>query len=257
MGETHICKSTQKLVNCFVGYQNYEGDWFVSVAPAFKAVAGDRTFTVADKLMENEMVGSDTISIFNPETWDFDIYAFKGYDSEGKSLGWTKMVADLEAQIENPEAPMIETDIASFEIAKGETFYYQPSDGISGLTMAGEVESTEEPCEITFSGNWIYELANPYPIATTLGDLETFFKAMDTLSVFNPETWDFDIYAYNGTGNGWTKMVADLEAQIENPEAPMIEEIVTDSTTVVLPAGKGAYYQPSDENVRVWNISIK
>ena len=237
-----------------VGYTSNAGDWFVSAATAFTPIDA-ASWTCAGDVLGNDIAAYDTVSVFNPDTWDFDIYQFKGFDGSGHSLGWEKSEADLDAQLINPDADPIYTDVASFTVTKGSVLYYQPVDGVSGLTVAGQVDDITQSSTVTYSGSWFYELVNPFPVATTLSDLATFFQPYDTLSVFNPNTWDFDIYMYNG-GGSWEKSEADLDAQILNPDADPIYTVITDGTTTVLEAGKGGYYQPSDDADRVWTVTL-
>ena len=71
----------------------------------------------------------------------------------------------------------------------------------------------------------------------------------------NTDIFDLDAYqfkGYDGEGNslGWTYTTSDI-----NTGDP-IQETVTDSTTVVLPAGQGGYFQPGDGGNRSWTVTL-
>ncbi len=92
---------------------------------------------------------------------------------------------------------------------------------------------------------------NPFPVATTLADIETFAVAGDAIHVFTTEFWNLNTFTYNGSGLGW----ACNTFSDETWEA--IDYVITDSSTVVLPAGIGGCYQPTDMNGRTWTINLK
>lgn len=183
--------------------------------------------------------------VFNPEKWDLDSYVFLGYNGEGKGLGWQYSTADIETG-----DPIVST-AGSFELGTAQVAYFSPADGISGVNVAGKVADTTKTATVTFDdSNWIFEFVNPFPKATTLADLETFCAASDSLMVFNPDKWDLDSYVYLGTGNGWQYSTADIET------GDPIVTVIKDSTTVVLPAGKGGYYAPADMTGRTWSVNL-
>ena len=183
----------------------------------------------------------------NVEIFDLDAYQFNGYDGSGNPQGWTYTTSDP-----NTGDP-IQESVASFSLAKGKVTYCQPADGISGFTTAGEVESGTS-ATVAFEDDGFFEFVNPFPKATTLGDLETFCEADDVLMVLNFEIFDLDAYQFNGkdagVSQGWTYTTSD-----PNTGDP-IQEQITDPTTVVLPAGQGGYFQPGDGGNRSWTVSL-
>lgn len=226
-----------------VGYQQFAGDWISSVGAAFKPVAAEG-WTNETTVFGNDVATDDVVYMFNPEVWDLDYYQFAGFDGEGASLGWGYYTTDAET------GEQVASVIKSFDTAKGDQIYFQPTDGISGLTIAGEVADTKGATVTIAEGEWIATLMNPYPVNTTLADLETFFKTDDVLYVFNPMVWDLDYYQFGGEGNGWGYYST-------NPEdGEPTAELITDTSLVVLPAGVGGYIQPSDTDGRVWNVGL-
>ena len=228
-----------------VGYQTYSGDWIQSIGTAFTPMNSTGTWVCDTKVFDTDAVASDNLMVFNPEKWDLDSYIFKGYDGEGHGLGWQYSTADIMTG-----DPIIDS-VASFELGASQVAYFCPADGMSGVNVSGQVQDTTKVATVTFDdSNWIFEFVNPFPKATTLADLETFCVASDNLMVFNPEKWDLDSYIYIGPGSGWQYSTADIMT------GDPIATIITDSSTVVLPAGKGGYFAPADTTGRTWNVSL-
>ena len=228
-----------------MGYQTYSGDWIQSIGTAFTPMNSTGTWVCETTVFDTDAVGSDTVMVFNPEKWDLDSYVFKGYDEKGDGKGWQYSTADIMTG-----DPII-SSVASFELGVSQVAYFSPADGISGVNVSGQVQDTTKTATVTFDdSNWIFEFVNPFPKATTLADLETFCVGSDTLMVFNPEKWDLDSYVYRGAGKGWQYSTADFMT------GDPIVEIVTDSSTVVLPAGKGGYFSPADTSGRTWSVSL-
>ena len=204
-----------------VGYMNYEsGMGIENIGAAFAPINAAGEWTATSNIYDTAAVGGDVVMYLNPEIFDLDAYQFNGYDGSGNSEGWTYSTSDP-----NTGDPIYET-IASFTLAKGKVTYCQPADGISGFTTAGEVESGSS-ATVAFETDGFFEFVNPFPKATTLGDLETFCEGGDVLMVLNFEIFDLDAYQFNGkTGNvsdGWTYSTSD-----PNTGDP-IYETITDS----------------------------
>lgn len=215
-----------------VGYltQSLGTDEYVhTVGVSFKncGVAGG-TYTVGTKIFSVDAAAGDMIYVFDPNNWDLSSYTFNGFDGE-TSLGWFYAGAD----------GTMDT-VASFEVQKGDVVYFQPADATADATVSGEVEAGSS-ASVTFdlsNGDFVFPLVNPFPVATTLGDLETFAAAGDMVYAFDAQNWDLANYTFNGfDGNvsqGWFYAGADGTM-----------DTVTDSSLVILPAGQGAFFQPN------------
>ena len=231
-----------------VGYQTYEsGMGIENIGAAFSPINATGTWTATDKIYDTAAVESDAVMFLNTDIFDLDAYQFNGYDGSGNPLGWTYTTSDP-----NTGDPIQQT-VASFTLGKGQVTYCQPADGISGFLTAGEVQ-TGTSATVAFNDDGFFEFVNPFPKATTLGDLETFCQESDVLMVLNFEIFDLDAYQFNGkvggVSQGWTYTTSD-----PNTGDP-IQEQVTDSTTVVLPAGQGGYFQPGDGGNRSWTVTL-
>ena len=235
-----------------VGYTITESNWIQPIGVAFKAINQTGKWTNVDTVFGQPINAMDTIMVLNLEKFDYDSYIYNG---AGK--GWTYMTPDMEAQETNPDADPITVPVESFETGIGEGVMYMPADGMSTMTVSGETEDVKETQTVEFSGNWIYEFANPFPIDTKLSDFETFFKPMDTLMVLNIDKFDYDSYIYNGAGKAWTYMTPDMEAQETNPDADPITVPVEDTSLVAMPANTSALFMPSDSSVDyTWEVTL-
>ena len=183
---------------------------------------------------------------FDAEVWNLNYWGFNGFDSESKSKGWAYSYTDTETW------EPAEATVASFELTKGDTVYYQPSDGVSGLTVSGEVTDTSKSATWTLEpGEWIGDIMNPFPVATTLADLESFAKAGDVLYVFNYNFWNLDYYGFNGKGAGWSCTTTSDQTW------ETMEYVITDTSMVVMPAGVGGCFQPADYDGRTWTVNLQ
>ena len=233
-----------------VGFQNFEldleaGQYCLPVAPQFTALNLAQKWTFADKIFENDAVEGDQISNFDPELWDMVSWVHNGFTEKGECNGWIYSYND--AWTGDP----IEEPVASFDVDRNDILFFQPADGESGATIAGEVADIENGVEITFPDSACYNLVNPFPVDTTLGDLESFCKEGDTLQVFDADAWDIVSYVYNGAGNGWVYSYNDPWT------GESIDDVITDSSRVVLKAGQGGYFNAADDDGRTWKVTIK
>lgn len=230
-----------------VGYQDFgTGGWVTMAGTPFLKIGDTEGWDNATTLIGNDVVAGDTAMKFSSFAWDLDSWIFNGYDAAtSESLGWAYAYTNSETW--EPE----QTVIASFKIQTGDTVVFQPADGMSGLTVAGQVVDTKKPATWTLeAGEWIGDIMNPYPVATTFADIETFAVVGDTLLVFNPTFWDLDSFIYNGQGQGWAVGTSDGETW------EPIQYVEMDSTKVVLPAGIGGVYQPADQGGRTWTVTL-
>ena len=230
-----------------VGYQQFgTGDWITTAGAAFTPINATGKWTSKTSVFDNDVAAGDAVNVFSSEVWNLNTWTFNGFDGTGNCLGWAYNYTDTETW------EPADTVVESFELSKGDTIYFQPNDGISGLTVSGEVADTTKVATWTLAADeWIGDIMNPFPVATTLADLETFAVAGDAIHVFTTEFWNLNTYTYNGAGLGW----ACNTFSDETWEA--IDYVITDSSTVVLPAGVGGCYQPTDMNGRVWTINLK
>ena len=239
-------RHADKIACIDVGYQTFgTGDYITTAGAAFSPINATGKWTCDTAVFDNDVAAGDVAYVFNTEVWNLDSWIFNGFDSESKSLGWGYYYTDTETW--EPADKVV----SSFELEKGDTVYFQPNDGFSGLTVAGAVADTSTPATWTLAaGEWIGDIMNPFPVATTLADLETFAKAGDVIYVFNYMFWNLDSYIYNGSGLGWGCYTTSDETW------EPIDFVVTDTTTVVMPAGIGGCYQPNDQDGRTWTVML-
>ena len=228
-----------------VGYQSFgTGDWVTQAGAAFSPINTTGKWVNDTSIFGNTAVEGDTVNKFSAEVWNLLSWVFLGFQGE-TSKGWAYSYVDTETW---EPAEMV---VASFETKQGDTVTYQPSDGVSGLTMAGQVTDTSKSATWTLeAGEWIGDIMNPYPINTTLADIETFAIEGDTLLVFNPTFWDLDSYVYLGKGNGWAVTTYSSETWEQ------IQYVETDTTKVVMSAGIGGCFQPTDTDGRTWTVTL-
>ena len=127
-----------------------------------------------------------------------------------------------------------------FAIESANTVGYQTYESGLGIENVGAAFSP-----INASGTW----------DCTSKIYDTDAKAYDVVMFLNTEIFDLDYYQFNGydgSGNpqGWTYNTSD-----PNTGDP-IQETVTDSSTVVLPAGQGGYFQPNNGENRTWTVTL-
>ena len=230
-----------------VGYQQFgTGDYITTAGAAFSPINATGKWTCDTTVFDNDVAADDIVYVFDPEVWNLNYWQFTGFDGGKNSLGWAYFYTDTETW--EPANKVV----SSFELEKGDTVYFQPVDGVSGLTVAGEVADTTKSATWTLeAGEWIGEIMNPFPVNTTLADLETFAKVDDIIYVFNYDFWNLDYYQFNGAGLGWVCNTFSDETW----EA--INYVVTDTSLVVLPAGVGGCFSPADYDGRTWTVTLK
>ena len=217
-----------------VGYLEQELDvdndeYMLNLAAPFKnlnTVNGSYVFT--DNVFDTAAAKNDKLYVFDGDEWDLSIYKYKG-----SGQGWALDAADGSS-----------ATVSSVTVASGAHIMYEPVSAESAI-VSGEVAASGSQV-VSFEvddNNWMFELVNPFPIATTLGDLETFCAKNDKIYTFDPEEWDLSIYKYKGTGSGWALDAADGSSST-----------ITSSATVILEAGQGAYFEPVDS--REWTVTL-
>ena len=226
-----------------VGYKQYDltGDEFMyTVGVQFKAMTASGDYTIDSKIFDVDAVSGDAIYVFDYQNWDLQSYTFQGYDEKGDSLGWFVVYADSE---KSPET------IASFNVKSGDNLWLMTSNAAS---ISGEVAASGSQ-KVTFTvtdEDYMFEFANPYPIDTTFGDLESFCASGDQIYVFDHVNWDLASYAFQGFDGegaslGWFYVSADTSVE---------PQTIKDSSAVVLPAGTGAFFMPGGS--REWTVSF-
>ena len=218
-----------------VGYLSQELDlqndeYLFNLAAPFKNLGTvDGSYVCTDTICDIVPSTGDKVYVFDGEEWNLAIYQYKG---SGK--GWALTAADGSS-----------STVASFTIASGAHVMYEPYDEETVAIVSGEVAASGAQViefEVT-DDDWFFELVNPFPVATTLGDLETFCGSGDKIYTFDPEEWNLAIYQYKGTGKGWALTAADGSSST-----------ITTSATVILKAGEGAYFEPYDS--REWTVTL-
>jgi hypothetical protein len=191
----------------------------------------DGSYVVEDKLFSRTCQGGDTVYVFDPFSWNLDSYSYNGV-----GLGWFFVAADGSTET-----------IMSFSIPVGANLFFMPADGVSSVIIEGEVAPAGE-AQIVFDstdGDWMFPIANPFPIDTTLADIESFALPGDSVYVFDPINWNLDSYSYNGTGLGWFLVASDGSM-----------ETVMDTDTIIFPAGMGGFFMPADADGRTWTVTL-
>ena len=220
-----------------VGYMTYQsGMGIENIGAAFAPINASGEWTCSSNVYDSAAADGDVVMFLNPEIFDLDSYLY---------------VASEQKWIYNTIDPItgdpVEQEVASFTLGKGTVTYCQPGDGISGFTTAGEVESGSS-ATVTFENDGFYEFVNPFPKDTTIADL-TFAQDGDVVLVLNFEIFDLDSYLYDGTAGKW------IYNTIDPISGDPVEQVVTETSTVVLPAGQGGYLQPANGDC-TWTVSL-
>ena len=174
------------------------------------------SFTVTSNAFGTVINEWEQFYAFDANNWDLTSYTY-----QGASDGWGIRYADG-----------TEEASASLSIAPGTSLYYFGANAT--FKTVGEVAASGTHT-ITFDPESAsaFDFVNPFPVATTFGDLETFVRAWDQFYVFDPANWDLESYTYQGAGEGWGVRYADGQ-----------ETVISTPSTVFLAAGQGATYLP-------------
>ena len=203
----------------------------ISAGAAFSKVDGT-DWTCEQTIFDTQAISGDAVALFNIESWDLDSFKFAGYVGDVPQ-GWSWTRIDTEDTWEK-----ISSVVQSFDLAKGDQTFINRKN-LQAFTVSGAVEDTSKPATwVLPAGVQTGGIMNPFPVDTTLADLEAFAVSGDTVYVFNPVFYDFEYYKFIGKEEGWSATLYDPEAW---EKAPAIT--ITDTSLVVLPAGIGGYYQ--------------
>lgn len=220
-----------------VGYQTTGFDksgWMMNVGVAFSNVgAADGAYTLDDTFFGGAAAEGDQIIILDADAWNLT-----QYDKLGAGDGWLISPADGST----PE------QIVSVKAGKGDMLYYIPTMA-TDVNVAGEVADTTAAQTVTFDldnpdGQYMFPLVNPYPIATTWADLNTFTKEGDQLFALDGDAWNLIQYDRLGDGDGWLLSPADGSTP----------EVVNNPEEVAIPAGGAVYYIPVE--TVTWTVTL-
>ena len=220
-----------------VGYMNYEsGMGIENIGAAVAPINASGEWTCSSNVYDSAANDGDIVMFLNTDLFDLDFYLY-----DGSTHKWTYNTSDLMT------GDPIMQEVESFTLSKGTVTYCQPGDGVSGFTTAGEVVSGSS-ATVTFENDGFYEFVNPFPKDTTIADL-TFAQDGDIVMVLNFDIFDLDFYLYDGSTHKWTYNTSDLMT------GEAVQEEITDTSTVVLPAGQGGYLQPANGDC-TWTVSL-
>jgi len=227
-----------------VGYQTYSftaaDDYIHNIGVAFRNLgSADGSYTITTNLFDTTLQSGDALLIFNPDAYNYDFYTYMDTDGNG-TMGFYVTFGDL-----------VSDDAYVYEITvnKGDNILYMPVN-LNDVSVSGEVEASGT-ATVTFTPNetdYIFPIANPFPVETKMSDL-TCLQNGDALLIFNPEAYNYDFYTYMDTdGNGtmgfyvtWGDLVSE-------------DSYITDPNTVILAAGQGGLYMPAD--ARTWTVTV-
>ena len=218
-----------------VGYQNVGFDktgWMMNVGVQFSNIGAEGgAFTLDDAFFGNTAAEGDQIITLDGDAWNL-----AQYDKLAVGEGWILTPAD------GSSAEMI----ASLSASKGDLLYYIPASAAE-LTVAGEVATGTQ--SVTFdtaneAGQWLFPLANPFPVDTTWGDLNTFTAEGDQLIALDGDAWNLAQYDRLADGEGWILTPADGSAA----------EIINNEEAVIIPAGGAMYYIPTATTT--WTVTL-
>ena len=231
-----VCGSVFALESAnVVGYQNVGFDksgWMMNVGVQFSNIGAEGgAFTLADSFFGNEAAEGDQVIALDADAWNLS-----QWDKLAKGEGWMLTPADG-GDFEFVDA---------LSAKKGDLVYYIPS-AASELTVAGEVAQGSQ--SVTFDpanelGQWMFPLANPFPIDTTWGDLNTFTKEGDQLIALDGDAWNLSQYDRLADGEGWMLTPADGGEF----------EFLNNEEDVVIPAGGAMYYIPVE--AVTWTVTL-
>ena len=222
-----------------VGYQNITFDksgWMMNIGVQFSNVQSeDGTWTNGDTFFGTTATEGDQIFTLDANAWNLS-----QYNKKGVNLGWVLIPADGSAS----------EYFAAIKGSKGDLYYYIPldADTTSDVLVSGQVAPVGEQ-SVTFDvdnadGQWMFPLVNPFPIATSWGDLNAFTKEGDQLFTLDGDAWNLNQYNRKGDGLGWVLIPADGSAS----------ESITDDTIIAIPAGGAAYYVPME--TVTWTVTL-
>ena len=228
-----------------VGFKTYkfanEGDYIHNIGVAFKNCGTvDGSYTVTTKLFDTNLNDGDALLIFNPDAYNYDFYTYMA-DTDGQGTpGFYVTFGDLVSD---------DAYVYSINVSKGDNILYMPAGG-NDVSQSGEVEQSGT-ATVTFTvegSDYIFPIANPFPIETKFSDL-TMLVDGDALLIFNPDAYNYDFYTYmadtDGQGTpGFYITWGDLVSE---------DSYLTNQNAVILAIGQGALYMPTAS--RTWTVT--
>ena len=245
---TMVAVAETPVASQIVGFQKFNldtesGRQFTMVATQFAPLNETGKWYFSNKAFDKNLEEGDCVYFFDKNLEDRVYYYFLGFD--GETAQWLKMWTDgLTGE------PLEDDTLTGIEVTKSETLYWQPSDGKSSIDCAGGVENPDESVKVNFPDSAPYNLVNPYPVDTTLAELESFFIEGDNLYIFDEELEDRVYYYYLGD-HVWLKMWTD------GLTGEPLEDDTIPNTFVILKAGQGGVFNASDDDGREWIVSLK
>ena len=206
----------------------------MNVGVAFSNIGTQNgAYILDDNFFGGTSAEGDQIITLEAEAWNLN-----QYDKAGTGAGWVLTPAD------GGDSEVVESVV----LGKGDFIYYIPVEATE-VNVSGEVADTTSAQSITFdldneAGQWMFPLVNPYPVDTTLGEINTFTKEGDQIIALNGEAWNLDQYDRAGDGQGWVLTPADGSDS----------ELIIDDEVIAIPAGGAVYYIPT--TTVTWTVSL-
>ena len=215
-----------------VGYQTKTldvdaGEYLHSVGVNFINMESQTgAYTVSDKLFDTTVEVDDQILVFDADEYNLTAY------QKTSSGNWFVSAADGST-----------FNVASFVLEPGDHVLYMPVDPSKDLTVSGEVAASGTQT-VTFTvtdADYLFDIANPYPVDTTIADLDSFCETDDQVLLFDADEYNLTAYQKTSAG-GWFVSAANGDTYV-----------VSDVTAVVIPAGSGGWFMPGDS--RTWTVT--
>ena len=209
-----------------VGYKNYtlEAD---SLSQDYAMYSVGVSFINIDSEDGGYTIDEDVFGLAKEEgdqlyTWDQELWNLNQFDALAAGEGWVATWADTTTEV-----------LQSVKIGKnGQVWVIPLSEGVriaGAIAASGTQTITFEPTDEVY----MFPIANPFPIETTWGDLNTFTQEGDQLYTWDADLWNLN--QFDAVDNGWIATWADTSS-----------ELLDDDSAVVLKVGEGGQFIPVD-----------